>query len=132
MRSQFFLRFGLIAALLLLAVPAFAHHGWAGNSDKEFEITGTVQKRCKPCGPPRDDEDNVQRSGVGSDVGAAGAHGTSGPKGRCDPRRSDGDSSWPPEPRSEEVRDQNRTGACGTAGRLMSIPIESNGSQIIF
>src|SRR5262245_24938063 len=51
MRSQFFLRFGFLAVLLLLAVPVWAHHGWAGNSDKEFEITGTVQKGVSLAGP---------------------------------------------------------------------------------
>jgi hypothetical protein len=36
-----------IAAAALLAVlgspiPALAHHGWGGNEDKEFELSGTV------------------------------------------------------------------------------------------
>ena len=42
---------GVIALLGLLAVPALAHHGWAGNSDQEFEITGTVQKGVSLAGP---------------------------------------------------------------------------------
>ena len=42
---------GVIALVGLLAVPALAHHGWAGNSDQEFEITGTVQKALSLAGP---------------------------------------------------------------------------------
>jgi len=41
----------LAAAAVLLAVPAFAHHGWAGNDDKEFELTGTVEQPVSLSGP---------------------------------------------------------------------------------
>jgi hypothetical protein len=53
MHSRFSLRIaiGVIALLGMLAVPVLAHHGWAGNSDKEFEITGTVQKSVSLAGP---------------------------------------------------------------------------------
>jgi Family of unknown function (DUF6152) len=50
-------RFSLCAAATVVAVfgvlviPALAHHGWAGNSDEEFEITGTVQKALSLAGP---------------------------------------------------------------------------------
>jgi hypothetical protein len=37
--------------LALSAMPAFAHHGWAGNQDEEFEITGTVEKPLSLAGP---------------------------------------------------------------------------------
>src|SRR6185503_20971828 len=44
-----------LAALLLLVmiagVPVIAHHGWAGYSDQEFEITGTVETPVKLAGP---------------------------------------------------------------------------------
>ena len=42
-----------IAAVLLTvsALPLMAHHGWAGNSDQEFEITGTVEKAVSLAGP---------------------------------------------------------------------------------
>jgi hypothetical protein len=48
------LRFTLLIAALLLALaaaPLLAHHGWSGNSDKEFEITGTVEKGVSLAGP---------------------------------------------------------------------------------
>src|ERR1051326_5590553 len=40
-----------ILALSLSALPAFAHHGWAGNSDEEFELTGTVEQGVSLVGP---------------------------------------------------------------------------------
>lgn len=40
-----------ILALSLSALPAFAHHGWAGNSDEEFELTGTVEQGVSLAGP---------------------------------------------------------------------------------
>ena len=50
MRSRFFLCTGALI-LALSAVPAFAHHGWGGNLDEEFEITGTVEKPLSLAGP---------------------------------------------------------------------------------
>ena len=45
MHSRLSLCFRLgIFALSLSAIPASAHHGWAGNSDEEFELTGTVER----------------------------------------------------------------------------------------
>lgn len=38
-------------ALAFLPAPAAAHHGWAGNSTEEFEITGTVEKAVSLAGP---------------------------------------------------------------------------------
>src|SRR5436190_20213203 len=32
-------------------LPAFAHHGWAGNLDQEFELTGTVESGVSLAGP---------------------------------------------------------------------------------
>jgi hypothetical protein len=40
-----------ILAVSLFALPAFAHHGWAGNSDDEFELTGTVERGVSLAGP---------------------------------------------------------------------------------
>jgi hypothetical protein len=40
-----------ILALALSAPPAFAHHGWGGNLDEEFEITGTVVTPLSLAGP---------------------------------------------------------------------------------
>jgi hypothetical protein len=40
-----------ILAFSLLAVPAFAHHGWGGNSEEEFELTGTVSTGVSLAGP---------------------------------------------------------------------------------
>lgn len=40
-----------LSALLLIALPAAAHHGWAGQGEDEFEITGTVEKTVSLAGP---------------------------------------------------------------------------------
>jgi hypothetical protein len=40
-----------VLGVLLSAGPAWAHHGWAGNADEEFEITGTVQTGVSLAGP---------------------------------------------------------------------------------
>src|SRR6266852_844749 len=49
-------RFSIYASVVVLAlsfwvVPALAHHGWAGNSDEEFEITGVVDTPVSLAGP---------------------------------------------------------------------------------
>jgi hypothetical protein len=42
----------IVAAALFVSAPAAsAHHGWAGNSDEEFELTGTVEKAVSLSGP---------------------------------------------------------------------------------
>ena len=43
----------IFAASVLLVVPraAMAHHGWAGNLDEEFELSGTVSKPVSLAGP---------------------------------------------------------------------------------
>ena len=39
------LQIALAALLLALpALPALAHHGWGGNEDAEFEMSGTLVK----------------------------------------------------------------------------------------
>jgi hypothetical protein len=40
-----------ILAVSLLALPALAHHGWGGNSEQEFELTGTVSTGVSLAGP---------------------------------------------------------------------------------
>ena len=35
--------FAGVALVAALSVPAYAHQGWAGNSDEETELTGTVE-----------------------------------------------------------------------------------------
>ena len=40
-----------ILALSLSVVPASAHHGWGGNLDEEFEISGTVVNGVSLAGP---------------------------------------------------------------------------------
>jgi hypothetical protein len=40
--------FALVAAL---SVPAFAHHGWGGNSDQQSELTGTLEVPVSLAGP---------------------------------------------------------------------------------
>ena len=49
-RRSFFSAFG-ISALAVSAVPALAHHGWGGNLDEEFEISGTVVTGVSLAGP---------------------------------------------------------------------------------
>ena len=44
------IRLGILA-VSLSAIPASAHHGWAGNSDEEFELTGTVERGVSLAGP---------------------------------------------------------------------------------
>jgi hypothetical protein len=39
------------AATLVMPAVVMAHHGWGGNEDKEFEITGTVAKGVSLAGP---------------------------------------------------------------------------------
>jgi uncharacterized protein DUF6152 len=52
MHSRLLLCAGLgILALSLAAPPAAAHHGWGGNLDEEFEITGTVVTALSLAGP---------------------------------------------------------------------------------
>jgi Family of unknown function (DUF6152) len=41
----------VLVAFATSALPLLAHHGWSGNSDKEFEITGTVEKGVSLAGP---------------------------------------------------------------------------------
>ena len=53
-----------VAALASFAVPALAHHGWGGNQDEEFEISGTVVSGVSLAGPHatmkmKDDKGNV-------------------------------------------------------------------------
>ena len=37
--------------VLALAAPVSAHHGWAGQDTKEFELTGTVETPLSLAGP---------------------------------------------------------------------------------
>ena len=41
----------LVAAFVLSALPALAHHGWGGNEDKLSDITGTVTTPVSLSGP---------------------------------------------------------------------------------
>jgi hypothetical protein len=40
-----------VLAVSLSALPTWAHHGWAGNSQEEFELTGTVERGVSLAGP---------------------------------------------------------------------------------
>ena len=52
MYSGFSLGIGAVIFAVSLSVPpAWAHHGWAGNSDEEFELTGTVETGVSLAGP---------------------------------------------------------------------------------
>ena len=41
----------LLMFVMITVVAAIAHHGWAGYSDQEFEITGTVETHVRLAGP---------------------------------------------------------------------------------
>ena len=43
--------FAGILAAALCTLPASAHHGWAGNQDEEFELTGTAEQSVSLAGP---------------------------------------------------------------------------------
>ena len=54
----------VILALSVFVLPLSAHHGWAGNQDEEFELTGTVESGVSLAGPHatmklRDDKGQV-------------------------------------------------------------------------
>ena len=52
MRSRFLLGVGAVVLVASLsAPPAWAHHGWAGNSDEGFELTGVVESGVSLAGP---------------------------------------------------------------------------------
>jgi hypothetical protein len=40
-----------IFVFLLAALPALAHHGWGGNAQAEFELTGVVERGVSLAGP---------------------------------------------------------------------------------
>ena len=40
-----------LAAFVMAVLPATAHHGWSGNSQDEFELTGTVEQAVSLAGP---------------------------------------------------------------------------------
>ena len=40
-----------VLLLVLLATPAWTHHGWGGNLTEEFGITGTVERGVSLAGP---------------------------------------------------------------------------------
>ena len=42
-RRQFRPNFAVLAGVLAIALPAFAHHGWADYQTTESEVTGVVQ-----------------------------------------------------------------------------------------
>lgn len=50
LRLSLCIRIGFMAAALS-AIPASAHHGWGGNLDEEFELTGTVAQGVSLAGP---------------------------------------------------------------------------------
>ena len=52
MNRRLALGIGLVVlALSLSALPVLAHHGWAGNFDQEFELTGVVESGVSLAGP---------------------------------------------------------------------------------
>ena len=41
----------IAAALVATTVPAAAHHGWAGQGDEEFQLSGTLASPVSLAGP---------------------------------------------------------------------------------
>jgi hypothetical protein len=41
----------LTTAAAAAALPALAHHGWAGQGDEQFELSGTVEQPVSLAGP---------------------------------------------------------------------------------
>ena len=41
----------VLLALVVSAAPAWSHHGWGGNQDEEFEISGVVDTGVSLAGP---------------------------------------------------------------------------------
>ena len=41
----------LLSLAMIVAVPAGAHHGWAGYAEEEFELTGTLERQVALAGP---------------------------------------------------------------------------------
>ena len=41
----------IAAALVIWSVPAVAHHGWGGNGEEEFDLTGVVEQGVSLAGP---------------------------------------------------------------------------------
>jgi len=42
---------GACAAFTVAALPAFGHHGWAGQGSEQFELSGTVHTPVSLAGP---------------------------------------------------------------------------------
>jgi hypothetical protein len=40
-----------LVLIALVAFPLSAHHGWGGNSDQEFDLTGVVESPVSLAGP---------------------------------------------------------------------------------
>jgi hypothetical protein len=51
MNTHFLFRIASVALLIGIAIPAAAHHGWAGNEAAQFELTGTVEVPVSLAGP---------------------------------------------------------------------------------
>jgi hypothetical protein len=41
----------LLTFAMITAVPAIAHHGWAGYAEEEFELSGTLETQVALAGP---------------------------------------------------------------------------------
>jgi len=51
MQSRFMFSLGAAFAALALTAPASAHHGWSGQSQAQFELSGKVHKDVSLAGP---------------------------------------------------------------------------------
>jgi hypothetical protein len=51
MRFKLSILSGAALSFSLASLPTLAHHGWSGQSDEQFELTGTVQTDVSLAGP---------------------------------------------------------------------------------
>jgi hypothetical protein len=51
MQSRFSVCLGAAAALAITALPASAHHGWSGQGQEQFELSGKLHKDVSLAGP---------------------------------------------------------------------------------
>jgi hypothetical protein len=51
MQSRFSVCLGAAAALAITALPAAAHHGWSGQGQEQFELSGKLHKDVSLAGP---------------------------------------------------------------------------------
>jgi hypothetical protein len=94
-----------VLAFSLSALPALAHHGWAGNADEEFELTGTVATGVSLAGPHA-----TMKVHLGYHLGPAGPDRAGRLEGRDHSSGRCGYDPWSSQQGPKTPGDQDRTG----------------------